>query len=228
MSATLSLAELAPDAIEPYVGYKYLQVINAGSIERLQSGTDEMIWHPSKRATASCRRNFYKWESLRRPPQDRDFFLQGQLHFHPPPTSFQYATYATITSFPQKLPKPPPIELPDNYDWYYVRQVHESPHDDCSCGIYAVDSPSACEQYRREDNLLIEVALWGRVVIASKGARGQYAYPKSIWAEAKNLKLAQRMAGLYGVPVVSLERAPLLKPATTFRQDLRTMFGRKK
>ena len=58
--------------------------------------------------------------------------------------------------------------------------AHDAPHDDCTCGIYAVKTlhhfrNAGYEQF----GLYGEVYLWGTVVEHELGYRAQFAYPKN-------------------------------------------------
>jgi hypothetical protein len=76
------------------------------------------------------------------------------------------------------------------------RECREAPRKACSCGIYALTSldiigdvnvnypyisdgilPRSLDVYGR-------VSLWGRVIVASRGYRGQYAYPYELIVQA--------------------------------------------
>jgi hypothetical protein len=73
----------------------------------------------------------------------------------------------------------------------------------CECGIYAYKTRQQAEKLdnapEKVTHLWGEVSLWGRVIEHSKGYRAQFAYPKAF---VNTGGIAQRMAYLYGVPVI--------------------------
>lgn len=69
----------------------------------------------------------------------------------------------------------PRLILPEQLEWRWLPQIHEPVTNECTCGIYAVSAPKLCAAYYRPGKVLVEVALWGRVIVGDKGARGQYA-----------------------------------------------------
>lgn len=69
-------------------------------------------------------------------------------------------------------------------------RVHSSPGVDCRCGLYAfADLMSAvrlADNHSRHGGrfmavILGEVSLWGTVVVAQRGYRAQFAYPRRLW-----------------------------------------------
>jgi hypothetical protein len=63
-----------------------------------------------------------------------------------------------------------------------VHNTHESPHSDCTCGVYAAKKIEHLRQfgYKRR-GIHGEVYLWGTVVEHTRGWRAQFAYPKSLY-----------------------------------------------
>ena len=93
-----------------------------------------------------------------------------------------------------------------------VLRNHEVPAEDCTCGIYALQTLAAVVDRVRElyDAYICPVAgrvaigqvyLWGKVVEYTEGWRAEYAYPKSIlcWDTAD----ADRLARRYNIEVES-------------------------
>lgn len=97
---------------------------------------------------------------------------------------------------------------------------HHSPIRDCTCGIYAYSDPyqaamdwatsdcstghtdcPVCDE--RASRLVIagRIEAWGRVVPGTEGFRAQYARISAIFQSP----LAERVAEIYGVPVLSQE-----------------------
>ena len=85
--------------------------------------------------------------------------------------------------------------------WSWEEQPHEIASNDCRCGIYVVDNVRAAGTYLSDDCILAEVCLWGRVVPGSDGSRGQYAYPRQLFAPDTLTDVATLVANLYGVPI---------------------------
>jgi hypothetical protein len=60
--------------------------------------------------------------------------------------------------------------------------LHEPPHSDCTCGVYAAKNVEHLRQFGYENRGIHgEVYLWGRVVEHKLGWRAQFAYPKSLF-----------------------------------------------
>lgn len=63
-----------------------------------------------------------------------------------------------------------------------VHDVHELPHSDCTCGVYAAKNRAHLRQFGYEGyGIHGEVYLWGTVVEHKLGWRAQFAYPKSLF-----------------------------------------------
>lgn len=75
-----------------------------------------------------------------------------------------------------------------------------APNSGCDCGIY-VGSTNRAAAYYRERRVLVEVALWGNVVVATDGARGQYAYPQKIIAYCTDRAFVEDISRLYEIPI---------------------------
>jgi hypothetical protein len=94
--------------------------------------------------------------------------------------------------------------------------------EECHCGIYAVDTPDLCANYaptatpminggvtyafghpqKPGEKVLVELAMWGKVIPGTTGMRGQFAYPQKIHGSSEAAKEA---AKAYGVPLVERE-----------------------
>ena len=59
--------------------------------------------------------------------------------------------------------------------------LHDAPDESCSkeCGIYAWNEPQPI--LPTDTSAFGEVYLWGEILIASRGYRAEFAYPKKIW-----------------------------------------------
>lgn len=86
--------------------------------------------------------------------------------------------------------------------------AHDAPDINCECGIYAFSNPV-------QDGLLStgviwgEIAMWGEVLIAEKGYRAEFAYPKTLFIQDTGTRaikwLRDHLANSYGVPVFLVE-----------------------
>ena len=171
-----------PDSIEPYVGYKALTI---GDDTALYSPSESSIlWPPRRPLGAVCTRTGeWSWVPVegaaRRPYEGRRVV----------PTA-----------------KPEPTNpLPPGWSWSWEALTHDAPAQGCSCGIYAVNDPAGCLSYVKPDGVIVEVAVWGNVVPASGGVRGQYAYPQRILAPKLILEEVRPTAILYGIPILVLD-----------------------
>lgn len=90
-----------------------------------------------------------------------------------------------------------------------VGEDHAAPDSGCRCGIYAFrNSDDLMDQVeeRGDPGVLGTVALWGKVVVGTRGYRAQYAYPQCLWVARglrPHLSNESVISGLrrYGVPV---------------------------
>jgi len=97
--------------------------------------------------------------------------------------------------------------------------VHAAPEENCACGIYAASEPTTLAPYldgghaRRGAvaRVLGRVSIWGRVIEAERGWRGEYAYPAHVYVPPAGSGFRSAfdlVDGLrdYGVPVELLRR----------------------
>ena len=78
----------------------------------------------------------------------------------------------------------------------------DAPQHDCWCGFYAASAiwRRRVEMYlHAEQGVIVRVALWGRTIVAEKGARGQFAYPQEIVAWTCHNEKIQAVAENYGI-----------------------------
>jgi hypothetical protein len=85
------------------------------------------------------------------------------------------------------------------------------PQKRCRCGIYAVHGPRQLLDtlYHERFQVVGEVSLWGKIVVARKGWRAEFAYPRRLFVISLDLKEAGRLAdalSVYGVPVETASR----------------------
>lgn len=78
------------------------------------------------------------------------------------------------------------------------------PNDDCSCGIYAVNSSDFSDNLSPwpDSTYTGLVFVWGRVLEGDKGFRGQFARPAALLREKDKHSMIQKLAKIYDVPVV--------------------------
>lgn len=186
-------AMIVPDSIEPIYGWKALRITPDG---RLASPQQATIWPVKQRLEATCSSNkvTYAWTAVRGEPKEMG--LQ-----QPPPGVVVASTSTTILSTSSHIPEKPKTALPVGMSWSWEAQPHEIASNDCRCGIYVVDNVRAAGSYISDNCILAEVCLWGRVVPGSDGARGQYAYPRQLFAPDTLTDVATMVAQLYGVPI---------------------------
>lgn len=87
-------------------------------------------------------------------------------------------------------------------------KAHSVPARMCGCGIYAAPPDQAAGYFHPDGRVMVEVALWGEVMLATRGARGQYAYPQRIVAYALPKRLVKRVARAYQIPIEPLVELP--------------------
>jgi hypothetical protein len=81
------------------------------------------------------------------------------------------------------------------------QRPHHPPGAACTCGVYAVVDKEQLELqflWPSVPSVYGRVNLWGRVIIAEKGYRAQFAYPLELWvADGTIVETLEA----YGVPV---------------------------
>jgi hypothetical protein len=178
---------IVPDTIEPYHGWKALRASDG----LLLSPTYPTLWPPRQPLEASCtlvQTPSFQWKLVAAPPGwEQHFWI---------PSSFLQENSTTTFSWP-------PGEAPPGMTWIPEDEPHRLA--DCHCGIYVVADANRCGPYLYgqpgETRLLAEIALWGQTVLASHGARGQYAYPTRLYAAEQQAAVAVPVADSYGVPL---------------------------
>ena len=187
MSALLEQVAVVPDSIEPYVGWKQMGMVGS----QLLSPHNCVFWPHKQPFEARCsgRR---EWQPVKGAPRVNYAML---------PAYGTLAYSASVASSWETEPERPKVVLPNGYSWSYETVTHPAPDESCSCGIYAADTRGGTAMYRSSGSVLVEVSLWGKVVIGDHGARAQYAYPKRIIAPKHRRADAEKAGELYGVPV---------------------------
>lgn len=187
MSAVEEAVEriVVPDSIEPYVGVKYLHVVPGG---RLFSSAGRTAWPEGEPLCAECVA----------PAQSKWVLTRG------------VTKECWSNNYPYGPPvkhDPPAIVPPNGMAWSWEEQPHnhDAPSEECNCGIHAVDDEERCRSYKDSVNsVLVELAIWGKVIPGDYGVRGQYAYPQRIFGDSAEAKAA---AERYGVPLVTSDNS---------------------
>jgi len=191
-----------PDSIEPYIGFKYLRWHEGKLWSRMGPP-----WPINKPYEAECHGvREYKWEPTSGIPKDGPETTDEDGNCIPDPNN----------------PKPR-IALSSGLEWSWEPQPvnHNPVEESCHCGIYAVDTPEGCAEYGPTNvtpqglwftfdpyaslpgkRILVELAVWGKVIPGTTGMRGQFAYPQKIHGSSDAAKAA---AEAYGVALVEKE-----------------------
>lgn len=185
---------IVPDSIEPIIGWKALTVEKVGDHWILLSPQQHMPWPQRQRAEAACdRKDEYSWQPTR-----------GQQHEAPIAQTAHY--YGNNIHFSEVIAKPR-VELPDGYTWSWEPTPHKVVSSGCGCGIYMVDTAEQCVPYIAPRSVICRISMWGTVIKAAQGARGQYAYPQSIeYVSGLTDEELHDLVEQYGLPL--RERTP--------------------
>lgn len=196
---------VVPDSIEPYRGFKALNMEADGT---LWSPSEQGVqWPVKQKLEATCTRGLsvWGWVPIEGEPRNLDATIEAAKRSVGAVTSV--SSSIRWPSGPHRAPKPN-NPLPAGWNWSWEPLTHEAPAQDCTCGIYVVKDPGSCLTYLRSpDGIIVEVTLWGRTVPAHQGARGQFAYPTKILSPAAILDEVRASAALYEIPIVVLDEA---------------------
>lgn len=186
---------IVPDSIEPYYGYKALRMLDG----HLMSPSKTAKWPVKEKLVSRCQRTggpnqpSFEWKLVPQPegfPKSR-FWVSS---------NFLAEGTTTFFAWPSKEP-------PEGHTWIPEPVEHEL--GPCECGVYVVDHAKDTSSYMQgKDRVIVEIALWGQVVVAGKGARGQYAYPQKIYAAAQQAQQAAEIADTYGIPIEVVQFMP--------------------
>ncbi len=89
--------------------------------------------------------------------------------------------------------------------------THVPPDPDCTCGFYAYADLPAAGEYPYARHVLAVVSCWGRVIVATKGVRAQYARIEAIWlSDSVPADLARQVGERYSESTVYAERDAML------------------
>jgi hypothetical protein len=206
-----------PDSIEPVLGYKAL---NVGEDNILYSPSYCVGWPMGKRIEAQCSTQFshWTWVPVEGEPREMDA-TETLAHYG----GARWVTAVSSATFPGQYKQPPKPNnpLPPGWSWSWEPLTHAVPEETCHCGIYIADNPERCLQYLGPDGVIVEVALWGKVIPAHSGARGQYAYPQKLLVPRQMAEEFEATAMLYGVPIDVLDAAdPVPQPSPVIQPQL--------
>ena len=208
---------IIPDSIEPYLGYKALNIVfTSMELEpdsvRLSSPRYAHLWPVKERLEAACVSSLshWQWTPIEGQPREVDAMMTLPGVQQPGGTTaiFAMTSSAIGTVGPLKRPPVPNNPLPPGWNWSWEPLTHDVPEESCHCGIYVASTPEGCMSYLQEFNSVIaQIALWGKVIPAASGARGQYAYPRAILAPLPVADQLQPVATLYGSHLAVMRRA---------------------
>ena len=199
----MSELTVIPDSIEPYKGYKALNVAPDGT---LWSPSEKLRWPVKQRAEAHCTRGLSQWSWV--PVEGKPREMDATKMVRPGNAIVTTAVWVSSTTtrpVPSQNAIKPSNPLPPGWSWSWEPLTHDAPAEGCSCGLYAVSQPVDCLSYVQPEGVIVEVAVWGKVVPASRGVRGQYAYPQSILSPGEIVDELMVTAKLYEIPIVVLD-----------------------
>jgi hypothetical protein len=90
------------------------------------------------------------------------------------------------------------------------------PHCDCVCGVHAFRDLRHLKSWRGGTHVTGAVALWGRIIEHELGFRAEHARPVALIES----HYAQRVADVYGLPVLSRESLDLEAEVERLRQGV--------
>lgn len=190
------MSTVVPDSIDVIEGWRSWTFSNAG----LGSITRSVHWIAGTELQAHC-------------PGSKSWIYPFGTHI----TSVRYPVWTLsrggmstekATEYRERsslghIPPVPAVVPPTWMGWwlsYPQEQAHVSPHEDCSCGIYAAANLTLCPP----GDVYGKVKLWGKVVPGEQGWRAQYAYPSLLYAAPEIARHPALMA--YGVEIVEQEQ----------------------
>lgn len=206
-----------PDSIEPFLGYKALalfETLNGIWEIELRSPQQSTEWPPRQRLEATCDRTSaitFGWTAI---PDSQPANLLPAIQSSTPThvvwtnTLYTNATAITTHTLDPNQWMPPTIPAPEGTHWSWEPQTnHPVVTSSCTCGIYAVNTPDQCTPYMHNPaSVIAEIALWGRVITAAKGARGQYAYPQKLLIPPNLTSIGEQLSDTYQIPVEPLHK----------------------
>lgn len=163
------------------------------------------MWPTGTRMTAHCTAGLSQWTWV--PVEGEPRNVEGTTFVQPGSGAFVTASSASsAANVPHISPPPKPSNpLPPGWNWSWEPLRHDSPDESCQCGIYVVAKPEDTLGYLKSHGVIVEIALWGKVITAHKGARGQYAYPQKLLVPGKILPEVKATAQLYRLVIDVLD-----------------------
>lgn len=170
---------VAPDKFGVEMGWRAWLL---GTDGLLRSPTYPATWTPDEPFTAECRKPVetkFEWVLM-----SIEEAIGRELPLHreweaPRRGREDETDYVNEGTF---LPRPPRVELPFDLTYAYTKvepDPHQAPHKDCTCGVYAAQTPEQCAAHGKY--VVGRVSLWGTVVPGEKGWRAERAYPSEIF-----------------------------------------------
>lgn len=156
-------------------------------------------WLPGEPMKATCEGSHSnrEWQVVRCGMSVEEAASVTQSHNNYQSQMSSYQSFGGRTHYPMWL-SAPHVEPPDGYGYVLETVAHDSPDENCTCGIYAGRTPAHCPA----GDVLGKVKMWGKIVPGEKGSRAELAYPSELHVSAR---LANNPAILaYGVPIVTL------------------------
>lgn len=207
---------LIPDGIEPVEALRCWNF--DGSV--LTSLTNGEVWTPGEALVARCTASdgkTYSWNIVRRGMTYEQAFERASWH-NQTQTMF-WSPYGRTTT-PTHIPYPTKVALPDGYGFELVEETHDSPHENCTCGIYAATTK---KQLPDSGHVYGKAKLWGKVVPGERGVRAQFAYPSEFHVHPSMLDNPALKA--FGVPLIEKAGARVPTPVGGIAQFISTNIG---
>lgn len=221
-----------PDAVEPILGWKAVGLMQASPTTLvLMSLHDHAAWPMKKPFMAECRiqrHGYWRWTQSfgdlpRTTQEDVDRMLEEEKNRVAAPqslgvtavtlassavSSFAFTPAATF-SYP---PMPKTILVRGYWALHYYIPPHNTPGEDCSCGIYIADNFDLAAGYASQQPcVFMRVAGWGKVVPGTQGWRVEHAYPQEMFLIGGKDAEAEQLGKAYGVPCFAASSLPAVK-----------------
>lgn len=186
---------VVPDGVEAIEQYRVWDWNGSRLISK-----NGQVWKPGEALHATCQGGPHgNWELMLvrygLPLKAAQEAVASHNQWQQTMWSPHFTMYGNRSYSPQFLVTPT-VEPPHGYGYKIERTPHESPHENCTCGIYA----GADTNHGYTGDVWGKVKMWGKIVPGDKGARAEFAYPSELHVPPH---LADDPAILaYGVPVV--------------------------
>lgn len=201
----LETTMVIPDSIEPRRGYKALNYDDEGNLFSPSFG--HIRWPAKRKLEATCPNVEWGWCPVEGEPRQLDATVAVDPAYKVWATATTIAS-SSVGSWGRATARPgrkPTNKLPEGWSWSWEALEHDVPSEDCTCGVYVVNEPRDAMSYLdRGKGCMVEVALWGRLIPGSDGARGQYAYPQRILSPRQLVPHVRPVSLMYGIPILVL------------------------